>query len=260
LVQNGVQTKGGGWVSELTDAEYRQLVTRVRDAANAVLPPGATVLVVSKGDDELLELYGRRGYHFPQDEKGAWLGYNPADSSAAIAHLEELAEKGAEYLLFPRTTLWWLDHYGGLASHLSENCPVVASGNDCAIFKLSASPVGGRRRRSGPALEEQLAEPLVAIADSLLPDGAGVALLTLGEGLTAFAEDCGWQVVTAQPLAEGDGASLVGQVQQGGAEFLIVARTAFEWMDQYPELRRHLRASSRFVTRQEHVCELYELS
>ena len=41
------------------------------DAADRALPPDATVLVVSHGDDELLELgAARRGWHFPQQEDG----------------------------------------------------------------------------------------------------------------------------------------------------------------------------------------------
>ena len=68
-----------------------------------MLPPDATVVVVSKGDEELLELGGgRRGLAFPAERGGVYAGYYPADGAEAIVHLEELREKGAGFLLVPR--------------------------------------------------------------------------------------------------------------------------------------------------------------
>src|SRR5262249_13420690 len=90
---------------------YQRLLHQIREVVNAEAPPDATVVVVSKGDDQLLQLGGRTAWHFPQNEAGVYAGYNPADSAAAIKHLEELRAKGGEYLLFPGTGLWWLDHY-----------------------------------------------------------------------------------------------------------------------------------------------------
>ena len=45
------------------------------------MPLEATVMVVSKGDDELLKLGGRRALHFPQNEAGEYAGHYPADSA-----------------------------------------------------------------------------------------------------------------------------------------------------------------------------------
>ena len=42
------------------------------------------MLVVSRGDDELLALDGRRGVHFPHEEPGVYAGHYPVDSAAAI--------------------------------------------------------------------------------------------------------------------------------------------------------------------------------
>jgi GT2 family glycosyltransferase len=101
---------------------YRVLTRRIRDLVAQRLPPQSRVLVVSRGDDELLRFEGREGLHFPQAENGVYAGHYPGDSREAIAHLEEVRrEQGARFLLFPETGLWWLDHYGGLRSHL-ETC------------------------------------------------------------------------------------------------------------------------------------------
>jgi hypothetical protein len=116
--------------------DYPQLVRHIREVANAVLPPGATVAVVSKGDEELLELGdGRRGWHFPQNEDGVYAGYYPADSAEAIIHLEELRTRGAGFLLFPETALWWLERYGDLKQHLEARYRRIWS-ERCIIYQL----------------------------------------------------------------------------------------------------------------------------
>src|SRR5205085_730238 len=95
------------------------------------------VIVVSKGDDELLNLDGRIGWHFPQTEDGAYIGYHPADSVAAIAHLEALRAKGADYLLIPSPSLWWLEHYSGFKNHLEDHYRRVAGETgDCLTIAL----------------------------------------------------------------------------------------------------------------------------
>src|SRR4029077_6836938 len=45
---------------------YEVLVGRVREAVAHVVPEGATVAVATRGDEDLLELGERRGWHFPQ--------------------------------------------------------------------------------------------------------------------------------------------------------------------------------------------------
>jgi hypothetical protein len=110
---------------------------RVREMVMAATPEEAAVLVVSRSDEELLRLDGRQGLHFPQDETGAWAGHYPAHSAEAIAHLEDLRSKGAEYLVFPATGFWWLEHYAELAHYLESRHEVVARGEDCVIFRLA---------------------------------------------------------------------------------------------------------------------------
>ncbi len=116
---------------------YRRLVGRIRVVANAVLPSGATIAVVSKGDEELLELgEGRRGLHFPQNEEGVYAGYYPADSAEAIAHLEELRARGAEFLLFPGTAFWWLEKYEEFGRHLDSCYRRVWEDEACIIYEM----------------------------------------------------------------------------------------------------------------------------
>lgn len=117
--------------------QYHRLLHRVRGIVRAALPPQAVVLVVSRGDDALLELDGRTGWHFPMTDEGTYAGHHPGDSAEAINHLEELRARGAEFLLIPDTASWWLDYYVEFTRHLERGCRVVARCDDsCVIFGL----------------------------------------------------------------------------------------------------------------------------
>jgi GT2 family glycosyltransferase len=122
---------------------YQQLVGRIREIVSSSLPAESTVLVVSKGDEELLKLDGRRAWHFPQTEDGTYAGHYPANSAAAIAHLEALRAKGADFLLFPNTAFWWLEHYPEFRQHLESRYPVVELRQPtCLIFAMNEAADG----------------------------------------------------------------------------------------------------------------------
>jgi GT2 family glycosyltransferase len=119
---------------------YQREAEQVREVVKDAVPSGSTVLVISRGDEELLRLNGRRAQHFPQADDGTWAGHHPADSEEAIAHLESLRERGAEFLVVPPTYLWWLRHYQGLREHLDSNYePVISDDRAGAIYRLTGS-------------------------------------------------------------------------------------------------------------------------
>lgn len=129
-------------MSSNTERNYPEMVDRIRTAACQALPSAATVAVVSKGDAELLDLGSRRAWHFPQRDDGMYAGYYPEDSAAAIAHLEELRTRGAEYILFPHHALWWLEHYGDFRRHLESRYRAIVSDDQvCVIYALSETAV-----------------------------------------------------------------------------------------------------------------------
>src|SRR2546425_4295655 len=47
---------------------YPRVIRRIREAVRGHVPPGGTIIVATKGDEELLDLHGRRAWHFPQGE------------------------------------------------------------------------------------------------------------------------------------------------------------------------------------------------
>jgi len=116
-------------------ADYAELIQRIRTTALAALPAGARVLVVSRGDEALFPP-GLMAAHFPQGAGGVYAGFHPADSGAAIAHLEQCRAEGAEFLLLPATAFWWLDYYGGLLQHLMGRGRVLHHDGHCVIFDL----------------------------------------------------------------------------------------------------------------------------
>jgi GT2 family glycosyltransferase len=119
---------------------YRKLTERVRQAMVEVVPPGAIVLVVSRGDEELVRVNDRRAWHFPRAGGGAYAGHHPGSSEEAIAGLEALRAEGATYLVFPATGLWWLEHYEGLRRHLETRYSRSLSDPEtCVIFELTAA-------------------------------------------------------------------------------------------------------------------------
>jgi hypothetical protein len=125
---------------------YRDLVEGIREVVDRELPPDATVLVVSNGDDELLQFgAGRRGWHFPQMEDGTYAGYHPGGSAEAMAHVEALRERGAQYILFPETAFWWLDFYEGLRGQLEHPRAERAGANtdSALIYGLETSEALG---------------------------------------------------------------------------------------------------------------------
>jgi GT2 family glycosyltransferase len=120
---------GRSWVpyARRPNPRYEREAEQLREAVRAAVPAGAAVLVVSRGDDALLQLNGRQAMHFPQAEDGGWAGHHPADSDEAIGHLEQLRDGGAGYLVVPPTYRWWLDHYDGLRDHLDSRYRAVLS-------------------------------------------------------------------------------------------------------------------------------------
>lgn len=129
---------GRTWVRRKAapDGEYRSLVARVRADAGKALPGGVTVVVVSRGDDELLDLPGQTAWHFPRQDDGGWAGHYPADGEEAVAQLEGQRRRGAGYLLLPRPAFWWLEHYRELRGHLELHGEEVMRTDDLRLYRL----------------------------------------------------------------------------------------------------------------------------
>jgi glycosyltransferase involved in cell wall biosynthesis len=115
---------------------YQRTIAAVRETVRTRTEPGEVVLVISKGDDQLLDLDGRVARHFPQALDGEWAGFHPADSDHAIRLLEEQRRLGARYLLLPDSSYWWLHHYREFALHLEAHCEKVHSDETVIVYDM----------------------------------------------------------------------------------------------------------------------------
>jgi len=140
---------GRKWAPHLrrTTGEYRSLVGRVREKVESSVPVDSTVLVVSRGDEDLLTFVGRMAWHFPMTEDGRYAGHHPADSSEAIEMLERLRDEGGQFLVIPASMFWWLEYYSEFAAHLARRYRATEHEGVCLIYQLvrhraEASPSG----------------------------------------------------------------------------------------------------------------------
>ena len=130
--------------SDPAKLDYRKVIRRVQETVRERVPFNSIVLVASKGDNELLKLYGRTGWHFPRTSTGVYAGYHPKCDLSAIAHLETLRARGARYIVFPSTAFWWFDHYAGFKAYLEDRYIRVTSENDDASAVFELRPAGNR--------------------------------------------------------------------------------------------------------------------
>jgi colanic acid/amylovoran biosynthesis glycosyltransferase len=115
----------------------REVVDRVVTYVDQQLKPGSRVLVVSRGDERIVDFPRHHGEHFPQSEGGQYAGHHPADSADAIGRLEALFASGAEYLVIPGTSSWWLEHYTEFAAYLEErHTQIAAEDRTFAVYQL----------------------------------------------------------------------------------------------------------------------------
>ncbi len=154
---------------DVPSPEYQGLVRRIRRAVRRTVPPDTKLLVVSRGDPELVDFDGPEGWHFPQDIRtGQYAGFHPSDSDDAIAQLEAVRRHGAEFLLIPSSDAWWLEHYDYFARYLDTEFKRVADEPEtCTIFDLRTSVSSARTDE--PISDEAVAaeERAAALAEAV---------------------------------------------------------------------------------------------
>jgi hypothetical protein len=258
--------------------DYPRVRERIRDLVRRAVPAGATVVVVSKGDGELVQFEGRTGWHFPRDDSGQYAGYHPKSGEDAAAHLEALRALGGDYFVVPRTYFWWFEQYPELAGHLEAQYRLVAREEDAgAIFSLN-DPHGEpqeleseRAATVAPPRPQAPHDPLLpairALVSSLLPEDAVILvasegkddLLDLGRASWHFPRDDAGRYV---PLDEVDDASAVAQLETlraRGARYLLVPSGGSSSLEGRDQLRDYLVRRCRTVAVRERICSIFEL-
>ncbi len=225
--------------------DYPALVHRVRELVWEHIPAGSHVAVVSKGDPALILFDQRHGWHYPQTAAGQYLGHHPETGVAAVAHLESLRMRGAQYFVVPSIYGWFLDFYTDLRAHLARTCELLHRDDVCSIYGLAK-----RDDRSAPAhtaSERQLRDLVTAV----LPDGCNVVALGWSRAALEGAAD----VRLVEPL--GADVGLEAGIRRSGAEYVVVpaAIRAHERSDDTQAGR--LRTAWPTVLDHRHVCAVF---
>jgi hypothetical protein len=219
----------------------------------------------------LLELEGRRAWHFPQREDGDYAGYYPHDSAAAIEHLETLRAKGGEFLLLPQPAYWWLEHYSEFGQHLrSHYALVVHDADTCQIYALrgpKTSELKDAESQSNIA-SQQFSQQIREVIRHVLPVNATVLVFSEGDSLLMGLEGrTAWHFPQTEDgihigyyaTESGAAIGLLESLRIKGAEYLLFPSSALGWLEQYQDFRRHLEDHYPAVIRQQHVCLVFAL-
>lgn len=131
-------------VAEPEEIRYEVLVARMHEVVSRVVPVGARVAIVSRGDSDLLRIPGLDNQHFPSTRDGRYAGFYPADGKAALAQLEDAIHSGIAYLAIPETGRWWLDFYAEFGAFLRSECRTLVDDPGVgAVFELVTSTQEG---------------------------------------------------------------------------------------------------------------------
>ena len=222
-------------------ADYWAVRHRIHALVGCLLAPGSTVVVVSKGDQGLVQLESAEGWHFPRTGDGRYAGHHPADAADAIAHLEQLRAEGADYFVLPSTYFWWLGYYGDLAQHLQSRYRLIAHCPDtCLIYDLRAGPVAtevppathaaGNGTGNGGGAQNSLVPPIRALLHSLVPDHEPVLVvsdgddefLRLGRVALHFPHDSQGNHRPIGPIGQGEISAQLRAARASGVRYLVV--------------------------------------
>jgi hypothetical protein len=105
------------------------LLAAIPNPVPAAEEPGTTNITWSTGDGSEGQVY--------VSSAGVYLGRDPSNSDESWASLEFAKANGAQYLLIPAKSFWWLDQYQEFRERVETRYPVVVRDEDtCIIFDL----------------------------------------------------------------------------------------------------------------------------
>ena len=233
--------------------DYAALVHRVRELVWEHVPAGSNVAVVSKGDPALILFDRRTGWHYPQTGSGQYLGHHPDTGAAAVAHLESLRLRGAQYLVVPAIYSWFMDYYTDLRVHLNREGELVHRDENCAIYSLTRRELPAANTKT--ATERQLRDLVAAV----LPHGSKIFALSWSHAALAGAAE--FRVLDSEHAdagAETGFSGLAATIHRSGAQYLVLpASPAGE--KPRDELLARCRATWTTVLDQRHVCAVFAI-
>lgn len=116
---------------------YEPTAAPMRDAGlvlKKVTTPVSLIVAADNGDPTIFYYAERRGWHFL--ETGGVYNGEPTNSAQAIAGLDALRKRGANFLVFTSNTSWWLDYHAELGQYVASNSTPVETTPEFKIYKL----------------------------------------------------------------------------------------------------------------------------
>jgi hypothetical protein len=237
--------------------EYGRIIRMVRSSVATAVSPTSTVAVVSKGDDSLLDLPVARVWHFPTYDGGGYAGSYPATSEDAIRAVEAARAKGVNYLIFPAFAFWWLDHYGELALHLARSGESHRD-DACRIFCLQAEASRKREPHFTTDGSDYLQQHVVDLALAILRPNSSVVFATADGSLPTVEQHS--LCPLRQPARNRAPSSLLPQVVQQGARYLVIPASELAWTSVDGMLSDYLTRSARCLADRPGIAVIYELA
>jgi SAM-dependent methyltransferase len=126
-----------------------ELLRSIQEAVRFALPYWASVVVINRGDPDVLGVLDRERHgrsEFPQGDHRP--GDAPRDAGRLIDELERLRDEGWDYILVPATAFEWLDERPEFGQYLETEYRSVLDEPACVLFRLetpgveSDSPAG----------------------------------------------------------------------------------------------------------------------
>jgi hypothetical protein len=108
------------------------MLTAIPNPVFAGEESGVTNIAWSTGDGSEGQVYVSSG--------GSYAGRDPANNDEALRLLESTKARGAQYLLIPAKSFWWLNDYNEFRDHVEARYPAIMQDEStCIIFHLRES-------------------------------------------------------------------------------------------------------------------------
>jgi len=234
----------------------------VRRAIRDGVPAAAVAVVITKGDDRLLDVAGRVCRHFPSQADGRWIGFHPRDDQEALKFLRQAQEDGATHFVVPAFSLWWMQHYSALRAHLERRGTLVLASQHALVYGLPESTIGAVAQGAARDLASQQLEALV---DAVLPTRCTV-LVAAQDSLTSRFGDRriisfpGGTPSTYECSTSADMFASLQRARRAGARYLVVAKDGPLSSRTFDDFRRSVRVAYPLIVDRPNTAIVFDLT